>query len=186
MNCIHFVLILVCTVFARECDSIIQENPDPTTSCQATDDCEDEYFCHNKLCYPSRQYKETCRIDEQCPLSVICRKGVCLCEEGYEHNDGKCSETEEHKKWREDQEKKRKDHKKNQLLIWEIIGIVGVVIAIVALVIIRYRMRKNKVRMNIQERRKSVLDQSRDPVVSLPMSSMNSKRKFSQHYTERF
>lgn len=183
-------MLLICAVFVR--DSITEPNSNPAasaTSCKVTDDCEDQHFCYGNLCYPHRQYKETCQINEQCPVSVICREEVCLCEDGYKHNEdkdkGQCLETEEHKQWRKEEEKKKKN-KNKQMLVWSIVGIAGAIIAVVAVIVIRHRIRKNKVRMNIQERRKSVLEQSRDPSVCLPMSTMNAKRKFSQHYTERF
>jgi hypothetical protein len=172
-------------------ETVVEQDPNPTGPCPQGDECkQDSQICFNKQCYPLRNFRETCIIEQQCQISdAQCISGVCLCPEGFELQDSNCKESLEHelkRKQAEEDKKKRKNAHDNKLLVWRIIGITGGVILLVAVLIFRHRIRKNKTRMNIQDRRKSVLNQSRSLSVSLPMSAMGPKRKFSEYYTERF
>lgn len=186
MNCTSLAILIFISVFhvIWASDGTVEQL---FKSCDGNDDCDVNDFCHELHCYPFRKYNESCQILAQCPPSVQCINDFCLCSEGYEHDNTGCKETTEHikKRKQEDEEARKRKHDK-RMHVWRIIGITGGVLLLVAVLIIRHRIRKNKIRMNIQERRKSVLDQARSPSISLPMSQIGPKRKFSTHYAERF
>lgn len=149
-------------------------------TCTEPEDCGsvDEWICHKRQCYEFKQINDTCEISEQCYSNLVCVDEQCKCENGYRF-ETKCIETEETK-----EERKRQAREKSSLkTILSVVGIIAGVITFLVILIIRYRIKKNKAKL--QERRKSVItfvdhsDLSRDSIICIPMTTKN-------EYTERF
>jgi len=166
---------------------ILSDDASPSRSCESNEDCQDpqseqHFICHDKQCYLLRRIQESCLIDQQCPEHSSCNQEKCQCLNGFEihANNTFCTETEQHR-----HEQQVKENKK---VYWTLFGVTGglIVLGLLVFAIVRHRRKKTRVRLNIQDRRKSVMDQSRLQSVSIPMAPIGPKRKFSLYPTERF